>query len=138
MTIDSLVESVQNEWASRAGFGDYISIAVSERVTRDILRDAITSNTQFIDGLIRDLETLSRLHYVEVHTPRRCDTRVLEEFVVQRDIGECAICQEDFKVGECFVPLPCNKSHPHKFHRECIQQWFELGKDTCPMCRGKV
>lgn len=136
MTIDRLVDSVQTQWASRAGL-DHITIVVSESTTPDMLGDAI-ADTRFIDGLIRDLETLRMLHYVEVHTPQRRESRVLEEFVVEGNIGECAICQEDFKMGECFVPLPCNESHPHKFHRECIQQWFEMGKDTCPMCRGKV
>ena len=61
----------------------------------------------------------------------------LLEMNVQGCIGECAICQEDFRVGETFVPLPCNDTHPHKFHKKCIDPWVRR-HNTCPVCRGTI
>ena len=42
---------------------------------------------------------------------------------------ECAICAEEFKVGELILPFPCE----HKFHASCINSWS--GNITCPACR---
>ena len=52
-------------------------------------------------------------------------------------LGDCSICQETFKLGEEYALLPCNPTHPHSFHKECIKPWLR-GHDTCPTCRGKV
>lgn len=47
---------------------------------------------------------------------------------------DCAICLEDFKVGEwCQVFPACN----HVFHSDCIDCWL-AGKLTCPTCRCHV
>lgn len=46
----------------------------------------------------------------------------------------CSICTEtidDF--NSLHFTLECN----HKFHTECIIQWFRRGNDTCPCCRNQ-
>lgn len=46
----------------------------------------------------------------------------------------CSICTEnidDFNSSQW--TLECN----HKFHTECIIQWFRRGNDTCPCCRDQ-
>ena len=52
----------------------------------------------------------------------------------------CAICQENFKVGEKVMKLPC-KNGPHYFHCEMnkdicegILPWLK-NNNTCPICR---
>ncbi|EJU00153.1 hypothetical protein DACRYDRAFT_109569 [Dacryopinax primogenitus] len=43
---------------------------------------------------------------------------------------DCAVCKDDFEVGQKTVALPCT----HSFHDECILPWLELN-GTCPVCR---
>lgn len=66
----------------------------------------------------------------------------LEELdIIQSDIDEklsCAICQEEFKLGEKVVGVPCSPK-PHYFHIEnsnCegIIPWLKEN-NTCPVCR---
>ena len=46
------------------------------------------------------------------------------------DQDECAICLEQFKVGETLVNLPC----AHRFHTKCLTPWLETNSQ-CPCCR---
>ncbi|XP_057460183.1 probable E3 ubiquitin-protein ligase RHY1A [Actinidia eriantha] len=46
------------------------------------------------------------------------------------DQYECAICLEQFKVGETLVNLPC----AHRFHSKCLAPWLETNSH-CPCCR---
>ncbi|KAF5795315.1 putative transcription factor C2H2 family [Helianthus annuus] len=45
----------------------------------------------------------------------------------------CAICLQEFEVGETCVALECN----HGYHQECIEKWLQQ-KNNCPICRAKV
>jgi len=50
------------------------------------------------------------------------------KFVVDKNgIYECQICLEESNTA---INLPCK----HKFHKECLLEWFEK-KKTCPSCR---
>eukprot|EP00927_Polykrikos_kofoidii_P053312 TRINITY_DN4765_c0_g1_i2.p1 TRINITY_DN4765_c0_g1~~TRINITY_DN4765_c0_g1_i2.p1 ORF type:complete len:217 (-),score=13.05 TRINITY_DN4765_c0_g1_i2:66-716(-) len=42
----------------------------------------------------------------------------------------CAICIEDFAVGESQRTLPCF----HRFHAACIDEWLQRS-DLCPICK---
>ncbi|CAN1291041.1 Probable E3 ubiquitin-protein ligase ATL44 [Linum perenne] len=45
--------------------------------------------------------------------------------------GECAICLEDYNVGDsCRIMPSCS----HMFHLHCIDNWLRL-KISCPICR---
>ncbi|MBA0557434.1 hypothetical protein Golob_014503 [Gossypium lobatum] len=44
---------------------------------------------------------------------------------------DCAICLEDFKMGEKCRLLPLCK---HSFHAECVDSWL-LRNPICPVCR---
>ena len=49
----------------------------------------------------------------------------------------CAICIEDYKIGDSIIKLKCG----HSYHDHCIQSWFnELinnGKEVvCPLCKS--
>jgi len=88
---------------------------------------------RWLSRLRRDVRHIEHLRYVHI-TPSRPPPDI---HIVDGDVGECTICQEVFRPGEEYVILPCNPTHPHSFHKECIRPWLRH-HDTCPTCRGKV
>lgn len=94
---------------------------------RDHIAVAIRNEISDIRGMFQ------RVPYVRVY-PRRPG---LCEMAVEGPIGDCAICQEEFEIGDLFVPLPCNETHLHRFHKDCILPWLRRN-NTCPVCRATI
>jgi len=46
-------------------------------------------------------------------------------------MSTCSICLNQVRMTRTNPPLRCG----HVFHSECIEQWKEQGKNTCPECR---
>ncbi|KAF9198994.1 E3 ubiquitin-protein ligase rnf13 [Haplosporangium sp. Z 27] len=49
----------------------------------------------------------------------------------QRKYDPCAICLEEYEVGEQLRELPCK----HIFHTQCIDPWFKDIHSICPVCK---
>lgn len=59
--------------------------------------------------------------------------KLMTEDDLESGESECVVCQEDFKVRDNYVELPCK----HRFHEECIKPWLD-SNNTCPTCRYKL
>ncbi|KAG9142188.1 hypothetical protein Leryth_007630 [Lithospermum erythrorhizon] len=46
---------------------------------------------------------------------------------------ECAVCLEQFKIGETLKHLPC----AHRFHSKCLVPWLDTNAH-CPCCRMRI
>ncbi|KAF9356411.1 E3 ubiquitin-protein ligase rnf13 [Mortierella sp. AD094] len=49
----------------------------------------------------------------------------------RRKYDPCAICLEEYEVGERLRELPCK----HFFHAQCIDPWFKDVHSICPVCK---
>lgn len=73
-------------------------------------------------------------------TPKMKQTPRMEQAASQncvymgsKESEMCAICIEDFKIGDKIQILPCF----HKFHSDEITKWFQKSP-TCPLCKFEV
>ncbi|KAI4335859.1 hypothetical protein L6164_014464 [Bauhinia variegata] len=64
--------------------------------------------------------------YVVQHLP----SVVITKEDVENNNALCAVCKDEFNVGEQAKQLPCS----HRYHGDCIIPWLGI-RNTCPVCR---
>jgi E3 ubiquitin-protein ligase RNF115/126 len=47
--------------------------------------------------------------------------------------NSCAVCKEEFNIGEECLSMPCN----HYFHGDCLIPWLKE-RNSCPVCRYEL
>lgn len=67
--------------------------------------------------------------YLIIQNEEKCITCNDKVFKSDDDYPECSICMDLIKDDK--YKTKCN----HKFHRDCIDSWKKIGKNTCPLCR---
>jgi len=63
---------------------------------------------------------------------------VLEQYekegkVASNCLERCLICLDDYEPEVDLRLLKCR----HAFHKSCVDQWLQTGKNNCPACRTK-
>lgn len=79
---------------------------------------------------IRTFTIEKECHCVNVSTNTTKNNLFKEE---KNDDKECSICLDTQTENERVIGK-CN----HLFHKTCIEQWMERGKETCPLCRSRL
>ena len=60
-------------------------------------------------------------------------SQINDEKSIQKDNKKCAICLEDYKIGDKISYLPCF----HLYHYKCIKKWLKCST-KCPLCKKEV
>lgn len=60
---------------------------------------------------------------------KKMTTRRLQSWTEGSSGDSCAVCLEDYNIGQELRVLPCN----HSFHRVCVDPWL-INNQTCPLC----
>lgn len=67
------------------------------------------------------------LHLIKCHTIAETDLKHLNKLI-------CAICLEEFQVGDKSRDLLCK----HSFHSACVDEWLITKHRSCPVCRTQM
>lgn len=75
--------------------------------------------------LLMVLETSVKKKTVNIDKIESLETITVNETIK----GTCAICMDDYIVGDVLRKLPCE----HLFHKDCIDHWLKNNSTKCPL-----
>ena len=61
------------------------------------------------------------------------ESKISDKNLIKNDVKNCAICLENYKIGDTISYLPCF----HSYHSKCIKKWLK-GSKICPLCKKEV
>ncbi|KDP35200.1 hypothetical protein JCGZ_09359 [Jatropha curcas] len=79
----------------------------------------------------RVLTAAQFLSYIEEKIPA---IRYTKSLIWLPESPGCAVCLSEFVEDESVRNLKCK----HLFHKDCVDQWFQQCRSTCPLCRTMV
>ena len=97
------------------------------------------NNNNYLDYIINQLMINDTNNYgnppaakkeVEKLKKLKITEEKLKEFGIE---NTCAVCKDEFKIGEDCLLMPCN----HQFHDNCIMPWLNK-RNSCPVCRYEL
>ena len=108
-------------------FGLNIPVVMMKRSDGLVLKKILLSSEKsVVDGNVQSIENHTR----SVNTDGIVHVQITAKPSEERG---CVICQEQYKVGDKVIRLPCG----HIFHEECALQWLQK-HNTCPYCRKEL
>ena len=85
----------------------------------------LISNLFSNENLINNEEQNNNINYDELLEEKELDEKSFEKYKEEK----CAICLEDFNIGNKVCYLPCL----HIYHSFCIKNWLKI-RGKCPLC----
>ena len=89
----------------------------------------LISNLFSNENLINNEEQNNNINYDELLEEKELDEKSFEKYKEEK----CAICLEDFNIGNKVCNLPCL----HIYHSFCIKNWLKI-KEKCPLCGNEL
>ena len=97
------------------------------------------SNSDNLDNIINEIMLHDTNKYgnppaskKEIEKLKKCkiNEEKIKEFGIE---NSCAVCKEEFIIGEECLLMPCN----HHFHGNCLIPWLKE-RNSCPVCRYEL
>lgn len=81
------------------------------------------------------------INYSNTLINRKNNNGIISNLIVNKIIDDnkkfcenkCIICQENYKIGDNYIFLPCI----HFYHENCIKIWINK-QSNCPLCKRKI
>lgn len=113
----------------------HIASSVRKEIVK-LLRMSLTDPTSLRDYYKRNVDKLLVTPLMEEELVVFKDNFENDRALLQDkyEISECLICYDGFETNVRATPYPgCN----HIYHYQCLKEWFDRQKTTCPYCKNE-
>ncbi|KAI8967771.1 hypothetical protein BDF20DRAFT_899160 [Mycotypha africana] len=81
-----------------------------------------------------DVRIIDEKFLAKYHQHENEDTRPSSAQELSTNDSCCAICLEEYALGDAIRILPCH----HQFHTCCVDAWLTTRKKLCPICKRDI
>eukprot|EP00916_Digyalum_oweni_P017755 GHVL01029266.1.p1 GENE.GHVL01029266.1~~GHVL01029266.1.p1 ORF type:complete len:256 (+),score=35.38 GHVL01029266.1:47-769(+) len=120
------------DFGLRLGISLLLKVLLGMDLRRGVAQNSLAKATKLFQITIDDLCNIN--HSSKTGYNRNIDNNEIQDINSETTIYECAICTEEFQIGETVRELPCE----HRFHPYCIDPWATKKNNSCPLCRTPV
>ena len=93
------------------------------------LRNDFHSFRNDVNAISNKVGQNNNINYDELLEEKEIDEEIIEKYKDEN----CAICLENFNIGNKVCYLPCL----HIYHSFCIKNWLKI-KEKCPLCNNDL